>query len=85
MLDEMRVNDEQLDISDIRQLESDDEIAHFFAKLRFDIDERTKTNRCTMRCSTATRPRKHGRGRCRYCGKSSLSCTSASYVRMIKV
>ena len=40
MLDEMRVNDEQLDNSDIRQLESADEIAHFFAKLRFDIDER---------------------------------------------
>ena len=41
MLDEMRVNDGQLDISDIRQLESADEIAHFFAKLRYDVDERT--------------------------------------------
>jgi hypothetical protein len=41
MLDEMRVNDEQLDNSDIRQLESADEIAHFFAKLRYDVDERT--------------------------------------------
>ncbi len=41
MLDEMRVNDEQLDISDIRQLESADEIAHFFAKLRDNVDERT--------------------------------------------
>jgi hypothetical protein len=41
MLDEMRVNDEQLDVSDIRQLESADEIAHFFAKLRYDVDERT--------------------------------------------
>src|ERR1043166_593686 len=41
MLDEMRVNDEQLDASDIRQLESADEIAHFFAKLRYDVDERT--------------------------------------------
>jgi hypothetical protein len=30
MLDEMRVNDEQLDISDIRQLESTDEIARRF-------------------------------------------------------
>jgi hypothetical protein len=41
MLDDMRVNDEQLDVSDIRQLESADEIAHFFAKLRYDVDERT--------------------------------------------
>jgi hypothetical protein len=41
MLDEMRVNDEQLNASDIRQLENADEIAHFFAKLRYDIDERT--------------------------------------------
>src|SRR5215831_14803756 len=41
MLDEMRVNDEQLDASDIRQLESADEIAHFFARLRYDVDERT--------------------------------------------
>jgi hypothetical protein len=59
------VNDEQLDIGDIRQLESDDEIVHFFAKLRFDIDERTKTNRLTMSCLAATRSRRHGRGRCR--------------------
>ena len=41
MLDEMQVNDEQLDASDIRQLENADEIAHFFAKLRYDVDERT--------------------------------------------
>jgi hypothetical protein len=41
MLDEMRVNDEQLEVSDIRRLESADEIAHFFAKLRYDVDERT--------------------------------------------
>ena len=34
MLDEMRVNDEQLEAIDIRQLESADEIAHFFAKPR---------------------------------------------------
>ena len=40
MLDEMQVNDEQLDASDIRQLESADEIAHFFAKLRYDVDKR---------------------------------------------
>jgi hypothetical protein len=40
MLDEMRVNDEQLDSSDIRQLENADEIAHFFAKLRYDVDIR---------------------------------------------
>jgi hypothetical protein len=37
----MQVNDEQFDASDIRQLESADEIAHFFAKLRYDVDERT--------------------------------------------
>jgi hypothetical protein len=41
MLDEMRVNDEQLEASDIRQLESADEIAHFFARLRYNVDERT--------------------------------------------
>src|SRR2546427_3730680 len=41
MLDEMRVNDEQLEVSDIRRLESADEIAHFFAKLRYDVDKRT--------------------------------------------
>ena len=41
MLDEMQVNDEQLEVSDIRRLESADEIAHFFAKRRYDVDERT--------------------------------------------
>ena len=41
MLDEMRVNDVQLNASDIRQLENADEIAHFFAKLRYDVDQRT--------------------------------------------
>jgi hypothetical protein len=41
MLDEMRVNDEPLNASDIRQLENADEIAHFFAKRRFDVDQRT--------------------------------------------
>ena len=41
MLDEMRVNDEQLNASDIRQLENADEVAHFFAKLRYDVDPRT--------------------------------------------
>ena len=41
MFNEMRVNDEQLDASDIRRLESVDEITHFFAKLRYDVDERT--------------------------------------------
>jgi hypothetical protein len=41
MLDEMRVNDEQLNAGDIRQLENADEIAHFFAKLRYGVDERT--------------------------------------------
>jgi type I restriction-modification system DNA methylase subunit len=41
MLDEMQVNDEQLDASDIRRLESADEVAHFFARLRYDVDART--------------------------------------------
>jgi Eco57I restriction-modification methylase/TaqI-like C-terminal specificity domain len=41
MLDEMRVNDEPLNTGDIRQLENADEIAHFFAKLRYDVDQRT--------------------------------------------
>ena len=41
MLDEMQVNDEQLEASDIRQLESADEIARFFARMRYDVDERT--------------------------------------------
>lgn len=41
MSDDMRVNDEQLDAGDVRQLENADEVAHFFAKLRYDIDERT--------------------------------------------
>ncbi len=40
MLDEMCVNDIQLDSSDIRQLENADEIAHFFAKLCYDVDIR---------------------------------------------
>jgi hypothetical protein len=41
MLDEMRVNDEQLNAGDIRQLANADEIAHFFAKLRYVVDQRT--------------------------------------------
>jgi hypothetical protein len=41
MLDEMRVNDVPLNASNIRQLENADEIAHFFAKLRYDVDQRT--------------------------------------------
>src|SRR6266545_2493975 len=40
MLNDMRVNDLQLAASDIRQLESADEIAHFFARLRYDVDGR---------------------------------------------
>jgi len=40
MLDDMRVNDILLTPSDIRELESADEIAHFFAKLRYDVDGR---------------------------------------------
>jgi hypothetical protein len=41
MLDEMRVNDVVLNAGDIRQLENAEETAHFFAKLRYDVDERT--------------------------------------------
>jgi hypothetical protein len=41
MLDEMHVNDVQLNASDVGQLENADEIAHFFAKLRYDVDQRT--------------------------------------------
>jgi hypothetical protein len=40
MLDDMRVNDIPLTSSDIRQLERADEIAHFFAKLGYDVDGR---------------------------------------------
>ena len=36
----MRVNDEQLNASDIRPLENADETAHVFAKLRYDIARR---------------------------------------------
>ena len=39
MLDEMRANDEQFEVSDIRRLESTDAIMHFFARLRYDVDE----------------------------------------------
>jgi len=39
MLDEMRINDVPLNASDIRHLENTDEMAHFFAKLRYDVDE----------------------------------------------
>jgi hypothetical protein len=41
MLDDLRVDDEPLNASAVRQLENADEIAHFFAKLRDDVDERT--------------------------------------------
>jgi hypothetical protein len=41
MLDEMRDNDMQLNASDIRQLENADEVTHFFAKLRYDVEQRT--------------------------------------------
>ena len=40
MLNDMPVNDLQLTVSDIRQIESADEIAHFFAKLGYDVDSR---------------------------------------------
>jgi hypothetical protein len=48
MLDDTRVNDVQLNASDIRQLENADEIAHFFAKLRYDVDRRTNIPDYTM-------------------------------------
>src|SRR5262245_49995002 len=48
MLNEMRVNDGALHTSDIRQLENADEIAHFFAKLRYDVDQRTNIPDYTM-------------------------------------
>ena len=40
MLSDMRVNDLQLTASDIRQLESTDEITRFFARLGYDVDGR---------------------------------------------
>ena len=40
MQNDMRVNDVELTTNDIRQLENADEIAHFFAKLRYDVDSR---------------------------------------------
>jgi len=40
MLDDMRVNDIPLEPSDIRQLENAGEIAHLFARLRYDVDVR---------------------------------------------
>ena len=40
MLSDMRVNDLQLTASDIRQLESADEITRFFARLGYDVDGR---------------------------------------------
>lgn len=41
MLDDMRVNDEPLDSSNIRQLENADRVAGLFHHLRYDITERT--------------------------------------------
>ncbi|MCB9451455.1 MAG: Eco57I restriction-modification methylase domain-containing protein [Anaerolineaceae bacterium] len=41
MLDDMRVNDEPLDSSSIRQLENADRVAGLFHNLRYDITERT--------------------------------------------
>ncbi len=40
MLDDIQVNDEQLTANDIRQLENADEIAHLFARLRYNVDRR---------------------------------------------
>ena len=40
MFDEMPVNEEQLNAKDIRRLVNADEIAHFFARLRYDVDIR---------------------------------------------
>jgi hypothetical protein len=41
MFDDVRVDDVQLKAGDIRQLENANEIAHFFAKLCYDVDART--------------------------------------------
>ncbi len=40
MTHDARINDEQLTARDIRQLENADEIARFFARLRYTVDER---------------------------------------------
>jgi hypothetical protein len=40
MLDNIRRNDEQLSPNDIRQLETADELAHFFARLGYNVDSR---------------------------------------------
>src|SRR5689334_18061738 len=41
MNDEMRINDENLTPADIGALENADQVAHFFAKLRYNVDVRT--------------------------------------------
>jgi Alw26I/Eco31I/Esp3I family type II restriction m6 adenine DNA methyltransferase len=41
MLDEMRVNDIELSAADIGALENADAVAHLFARLGYDVDERT--------------------------------------------
>jgi len=41
MLDEMRVNDIELTAAEIGALESADEVAHLFAKLGYNVDDRT--------------------------------------------
>ena len=69
MLDEMRVNDEQLEVSDIRRLESADEIAHFFAKLRYNASSSVSNRHLSRRHS------KREYGPCKYWGKCShLAC-----------
>jgi len=40
MLDEMRIDDVDLTADDIRELENADQVAHFFAKLRYNVDIR---------------------------------------------
>ncbi|MBA3531998.1 MAG: hypothetical protein H0T73_08780, partial [Ardenticatenales bacterium] len=40
MVEESRRNDEPLTVGDIRRLESADEVAHFFARLGYDVDGR---------------------------------------------
>jgi hypothetical protein len=42
MLDDFPTNDISLDASDIRKLENADEVAHFFARLGYDVDVRQK-------------------------------------------
>jgi hypothetical protein len=60
MLDDLRVNDVDLTESDIRALENADEIAHFFARLGYNVDERAAiTNYATLSLSDDLRHHIH--------------------------